>query len=162
MQNLTSWMVLIYVYLSNERNIMKKLLFFIILPLLLTSCDPVKRHAKLVERYPYVHKDSTIRDTVKIVDTVTILTPTYHFDTIILRDTFTIENERLKLVYKRINDTTFIDVDCKGDTVYIPVEKTIIKEKNVVHSEQPKKRDYAWVLWVLLLAFIIGFFISSR
>lgn len=137
-----------------------KTLILILSVILLTSCDPVKRHSKLVERYPYVHKDSAVIDTVKIVDTVTILRPTYHFDTIILRDTFTIENERLKLVYKRINDTTFIDVDCKGDTVYIPVEKTIIKEKNVVHSEQTKKRYYPWFLWVLLAAFIITFFLN--
>lgn len=42
MQNLTtSWMVLIYIYLSNERNIMKKLLFFIVLPLFI-SCKSVQ------------------------------------------------------------------------------------------------------------------------
>lgn len=140
-----------------------RILILILSVIFLTSCDPVRRHSNLVKKYPYVHKDSTVIDTIKIVDTVTILRPTYHFDTIIIRDTFTIENERLKLVYKRINDTTFIDVDCKGDTVYVPIEKTIIKEKNVVHSEQPKKRDYAWVLWVaLILSFVIGFYISRR
>lgn len=148
---------------------MKKILFILLLTsctailLFLTSCDPVKRHTKLVKRYPYVHKDSTVIDTIKIVDTVTVLRPTYRFDTIILRDTFTIENERLKLVYKRINDTTFIDVDCKGDTVYIPVEKTIIKEKKTVHSELPKERDYSWILWVaLILSFVIGFYLNRR
>lgn len=139
-----------------------RILILILSVIFLTSCDPVRRHSNLVKKYPYIHKDSTVIDTIKIVDTVTALRPTYHFDTIIIRDTFTIENERLKLVYKRINDTTFIDVDCKGDTIYIPIEKTIIKEKNVVHSEQPKERGYSWILWALIAVFIIVFFLNRR
>lgn len=138
-------------------------LLLILSVILLTSCDPVRRHYNLVKKYPYVHKDSTVIDTIKIVDTVTVLRPKYHFDTILLRDTFTIENERIKLIYKRINDTTFINVDCKGDTVYIPVEETIIKEKKVVHSEQPKKRGYSWILLVaLILSFVVGFYTSRK
>ena len=57
---------------------MKNWLLILLASLTLLSCDPVKRHARLVKKFPHVHQQDTIiqRDTVRIevpkvsVDTV--------------------------------------------------------------------------------------------
>ena len=67
---------------------MKSWLFILLASLTLLSCDPVKRHARLVKKFPHVHTPDTIvkRDTVRIevpkvsVDTV--------FHESLLRDKF--------------------------------------------------------------------------
>jgi hypothetical protein len=98
----------------------KKIAFFLSL-VLLSSCSPIKRHARLVKKYPFVHKT----DTVVLVDTLSIIVPKVQHDTVMLldsfiialKDTITIEKDRLKVQIHQVHDSIFIDAKC--DTVYL-------------------------------------------
>lgn len=122
---------------------------FIFILLILSSCDPVRRHANLVERYPYVHKN----DTVIIKDTIQIIKESILIDTFtaIEFDTFVVEKEKAKVKLVRVNDTIFVDAECLADTFYIEKEKIIVE----THSEQPKRRYwYLLLIGVTLVIFI--------
>lgn len=114
--------------------------------LTLLSCDPVKRHQRLVERYPYVHTEqiTTVHDTIEVivpevkVDTVTSI----NFDTIV------IERERLRVQLVRVRDSIFVDAECKSDT--ITVTRTI-EVPTYVSTEPAKKHE-----WLKYLALIIA------
>jgi len=98
----------------------KKIAFFLSL-VLLSSCSPIKRHARLVKKYPFVHKT----DTVVLVDTLSIIVPKVQHDTVMLldsfiialKDTITIEKDRLKVQIHQVHDSIYIDAKC--DTVYL-------------------------------------------
>jgi hypothetical protein len=127
----------------------------IILALLsLTSCDPVRRHNRLVDRYPYVHKDVT----QIIHDTVTIYVPKISHDTTFLMvrdvDTFVIEKERLKVTIRREFDTLFVDAECDADTITIYRQ---IKAPLYVSTEGGMKRNLWW-LWLIIGASIVVIF----
>lgn len=120
----------------------------IALILFLASCDPVKRHAKLVERYPYVHineidiRIDTHRIVVDRVETDTILDVKNIYDTIYL------ENDKVRVKTIRVNDSIYINAECVEDTIYIYTEnKTITK-----HSQQPAKNYNIWLVAGVLLA----------
>jgi hypothetical protein len=118
----------------------------IILALLsLTSCDPVRRHNRLVDRYPYVHKDVT----QIIHDTVTIYVPKISHDTTFLMvrdvDTFIIEKERLKVTIRREFDTLFVDAECDADTI------TIYRQIKAPLYTSTEHRDSRCLWWVWLL-----------
>jgi len=98
----------------------KKIAFFLSL-VLLASCSPIKRHARLVKKYPFVHKT----DTVVLVDTLSIIVPKIQHDTVMLldsfiialKDTITIEKDKLKVQIHQVHDSIYIDAKC--DTVYL-------------------------------------------
>ena len=126
--------------------------------LTLLSCDPVKRHQRLVERYPYVHTDeiTTVHDTIEVivpqvkVDTVTSV----NFDTVI------IERERLRVQLVRVLDSIFIDAECQADT--ITVTRTI--EVPTYISTKPKENWFARLIsfaWIILF-FVLLMFLFRR
>ena len=104
---------------------MKSWLFILLASLTLLSCDPVKRHARLVKKFPHVHTPDTIvkRDTVRIevpkisVDTV--------FHESLLRDTVRIEDERLKVEIYTIHDSIYVNAECDTVTVEKIIERKI-------------------------------------
>jgi len=126
---------------------------FIFILLFLSSCDPVRRHANLVERYPYVHKN----DTVIIKDTIQIIKESVLIDTFtaIEFDTFIVEKEKAKVKLVRVNDTIFVDAECLEDTLYIVRKRTIVEK----YSEQPKKRY--WYLLLIVVALVIFIWIRK-
>lgn len=119
--------------------------------LILVSCDPVRRHNRLVDRYPYVHKDVT----QTIHDTVTIYVPKISHDTTFLMvrdvDTFIIEKERLKVTIRREFDTLFVDAECDADTITIYRE---IKAPLYTSTEHREKRCLWW-MWLIIGALLI-------
>lgn len=123
-------------------------ILFLLVIFILSSCDPVRRHAKLVERYPYVHKNDTVisKDTIQIIKE-SILIDTF---TAIEFDTFVVEKEKAKVKLVRFNDTIFVDAECLEDTFYVEKEKIIIEK----HSEQPKE-NILKILIVIGVALII-------
>jgi hypothetical protein len=134
---------------------MKNWLFILLASLTLLSCDPVKRHARLVKKFPHVHTPDTIvkRDTIRIevpkvsVDTV--------FHESLLRDTVRIEDERLKVEIYTIHDSIYVNAEC--DTV--TVEK-IIERK--IPSRYYDKTTFDWKSFLPVLIFIIIFIIVYR
>jgi hypothetical protein len=88
-------------------------------------------------------------DTTTLVIRDTIRTETIKHDTsfIYRGDTVTITKDKLVIRYFRVNDTTYISGECKGDTIYL---EKVIK----IPSIQPKPHPFKW--WWLLFAALIG------
>jgi len=124
-----------------------KTLLITLAALTLLSCDPVKRHQRLVERYPYVHTSeiTTVHDTIEVivpqveVDTVTHV----NFDTII------IEKERLRVQLVRLHDSIYVDAECQSDTV--TVTRTI-----EVPTYASKAPEDTWIGKAISLAWILA------
>lgn len=121
--------------------------YAVLFTLLLFGCSPVKRHARLVEKFPFVH---TV-DSVTLIDTFTLIVPETRVDTVVkletLRDTVTIQKDRLKVKLFTIHDSIYIEGHC--DTV--TVEKVIERKIPVKYYE---KNGFPWA-WLLTIAGII-------
>jgi hypothetical protein len=126
-----------------------KLIISIIIIAFITSCGPMKRHDRIVRKYPFVHTEriDTIRDTVRInVPKVELDT---HFHINYLRDTIVIEQERLKIRMFTVHDSIFVDGECDSVTVEKVIEKivpvTVYEEKNL---------KWWWFIIPLILIFV--------
>ena len=89
------------------------------------------------------------KDTLVVTLHDTIRTETIKHDTAFVYkgDTITIVKDRLQIKYFRVNDTTYIEGTCIGDTIYIT--------KSVkVPTIQPKQSPFKW--WWLLMAALFG------
>ena len=128
---------------------MKTITLFIAL-IVLVSCDPVKRHNRLVDKYPYVHRNVT----QVIRDTTTIIVPEIKHDTTFIKtkdiDTFIIEKERLKVVIRQHYDTMYVDATCESDTI------TVYKEITVpMYVSEKHKNKYGWMWWIVIVVIIL-------
>lgn len=134
---------------SNQLNL---LLIFMMVAIWFSclSCAPMKRHDRIVKKYPFVH---TI-DSVIVSDTVKITIPEVHFDTIVqidqLHDTveFIKDHYHTKLWKIAGDDKIYVDGGCDP----IIVEKVITKKVPVtVYKSQ--KSDFlrnAFILFVIV------------
>jgi len=116
-----------------------KNIYTILALLLISSCYTKK---KCVEKF-------CSKDTLVVTLHDTIRTETIRKDTAFVYkgDTITITKDRLQIKYYRVNDTTYIEGTCKGDTIYIT--------KSVkVPTIQPKPSPFKW--WWLLMAALFG------
>ena len=114
--------------------------------LILCGCSPIKRHSRLVERYPHVHQI----DTVIVHDTISIVVPKVKHDTVVLfeqlRDTLVIEKERLKIRIHSVHDSIFVHGEC--DT---------IKVERIVERKIPVKYYEKSCDWVRIIKWMIAF-----
>ena len=128
--------------------------------LLFVSCSPIKRHSRLVEKFPHVHTQDTIiqRDTIRLeipkveVDTI------FKLDSfqVALHDTIFIEKERLKIKMYTIHDSVFVEGSC--DTIF--VEKIIERKVPIRYYKENEDKPYvAWLkgIGLILLIFLILF-----
>lgn len=131
--------------ISKYRMYIVHLLAGVTIGWMIFGCAPVKRHDRIVRKYPFVHK----QDTVKLVDTVRITVPEVRVDTVTtlqrLLDTLIIEKENLKVKIWRIPQTDSVFVQGKCDT--ITVEKVLIRKVPVTIYEKNK----SWPKWLALL-----------
>jgi hypothetical protein len=106
---------------------------------MMVSCFTKK---KCVERF-------CVTDTLEVTLHDTIRTETIRKDTAFVYkgDTITIVKDKLMIKYFRVNDTTYIEGKCLGDTLYIT--KTI-----KVPTITPKPSPFKW--WWLLFAALFG------
>lgn len=122
-------------------------LVILIIILSLTSCSPIKRHARLVKKYPFVHQT----DTVILTDTITVIIPENKTDTIFqldsfmvaLHDTIVLEKDNLLVQIRKVHDSIYIDAKC--DTIF--VDKIITQKSPLSITKQPrililKKMDF--------------------
>lgn len=131
-----------------------RVLLLLTIPILLISCSPEKRLARLVNKHPELIQ----RDTVFTSDT-TIVQGVVHdtiFKTQITKDTITIIDRQLTYKYYNNGKTTYLKGECKTDT--------IIKEVPlIVNSVNPVKEVHVikWWDWLsyaislLAIAFVI-------
>tara|TARA_R110002072_G_scaffold138083_3_gene281055 strand:- start:545 stop:949 length:405 start_codon:yes stop_codon:yes gene_type:complete len=131
---------------------MKYLLLLI--TVLLFSCSPIKRHARLVKKFPYVH---TV-DSVRLIDTVQLFTTAVHTDTVVeytaLLDGVTINKDNLTVEVLRIRDSIYINGSC--DTVFIDsiVERMI--PVKYYESVNTNKIPYYLYFVIVLLIFLLA------
>jgi hypothetical protein len=115
------------------------------------SCTPQKRLSRLIA----LHPELTITDTIKINDTVittqTRIDTSFHNSTI--KDTISIEKEKLKLQIVEILDTIYIEVEHEADTIIIerkiPVERIVVQEDNedkIQRLDDLLNRRWFWVV----------------
>ncbi len=143
---------------KNQIGVIIGLLALIVL-LTLTACSPVKRHARLVKKYPFVHQT----DTVVFRDTFQIEVPRVQTDTVMLldsflvslKDTITIEKDKLTVKIMQIHDSIYVDAVC--DTVYmdkIIVQKVPVKYYETVKDFNWKKNGY-YILFIFLILLLL-------
>lgn len=123
------------------KQILFSLFFFI-----LFSCDPVARHQRLVDKYPYVHRNDTAF--VKTIDTFIVKKITKDTFFSVNFDTVFISKDRLKVKLIRVNDTIRVNAECSGDTIYVTKYQPVIR----TYSEKSRVK-FPW--WLLVLALII-------
>jgi hypothetical protein len=126
-----------------------KHLFLILI--ILSSCSPLKRHARIVKKFPYVH---TV-DSIKLIDTIRLNTYKVISDTVVhekyLTDTITLNNGNLTVRVLKVRDSVYINGEC--DTIFI--EKVIVRNIPVkYYKEKVFKWNFVFILIVSVLAFI--------
>ncbi len=127
------------------------------------ACSPIRRHSRLVKRYPFVHKN----DTVVLKDTISIMIPIVKRDTVMLldsflislKDTITIQKENLTVKITQVHDSIYINAKC--DTVFI--DKIIERKIPIKYYEVKDKfniKEYIsciGLILIILIALIIIF-----
>lgn len=126
--------------------------FWLILLAVLCSCDPVKRHSRLVNRFPHVHR----QDTLVIKDTIRATIPAEKSDTVVLyqslRDTLYIDKERIKIRIHTIMDSVYVDAECKE----VIIEKIVERKIPIVYYKDKKEKNYlSWSLFGLLIFLVL-------
>ena len=121
------------------------------------ACSPIRRHSRLVKRYPFVHK----ADTVVLKDTINIMIPIVKRDTVMLldsflislKDTITIQKENLTVKITQVHDSIYINAKC--DTVFI--DKIIERKVPIKYYEVKDKfniKEYISCIGLILLILI--------
>lgn len=121
---------------------------YFLLILIFISCSPLKRHARIVKKFPYVH---TV-DSIKLIDTVSLKTNSVQIDTVTLlsslKDTITIVEGNLTVKVYTFRDSFYIDAKC--DTIFI--DKVIIRNIPIKYY---KEGSFNWWILYLIGALII-------
>ena len=136
----------------KNNNSVKWLLFGMMAALWFTtiSCAPIKRHDRIVRKYPFVHT----LDSVTIVDTVKISVPEIHFDTVVqidqLHDTVEFIKDRYHTKIWKIagDDKIYVDGGCDP----IVIEKIVTKRVPVTVYKDAKNDMLrnAFILFVVI------------
>jgi hypothetical protein len=128
---------------------MKTIFKIFLIAVLLNSCAPIKRHARLVDKYPFVHTT----DTVLLIDTFKVFIPEVKIDTVFslqqLIDTVTIEKDRLKIKVYTVKDKIYISGKC--DTVI--VEKIITRKIPVKYYVE--KKEFKILPWLIVAGIVL-------
>jgi hypothetical protein len=120
----------------------------ILILIFFTSCSPIRRHDRLVRKYPYVHTT----DSVKLIDTISIVTEKVSTDTVFqikeLPDGVVVEKKNLKIKLRTIKDSIYVYGEC--DTIFI--DKVIERTVPIKYYETNKTN---WLLILFLLSIIL-------
>jgi hypothetical protein len=146
---------------------MIRFLYILALFFTITSCSPVKRFNRLIERNP----ELITSDTVTLVDTIRVIVPEVKVDTVVsvqsLLDTIYLEQEQLKVKVWMRGDQVFIQGKC--DTVYVDkiIERKIpVKyyKKEITFSDVMQYIfKSVWILFAMLLfVYLIYRFLLKR
>lgn len=136
---------------------------YLLIILLLTSCTPQKRLARLVKKNPELIRV----DTVTVTDTFTVITLRTHIDTFYsikqLIDTVRLEKENLRVLTYLKNDTIYLDAECdtlvieKIRTVKVPTKTIEVKKENFWDS-----RWFRFLFIVIFVALLIRYLLSKQ
>jgi len=124
---------------------------YFLLILILISCSPIKRHSRLVKKFPYVH---TV-DSIKLIDTIRLITNKVVSDTVIhermLFDTIILNKDNLTVRVLKIRDSIYINAQC--DTIFI--DKVIIRNIPIKYYKETNSTWWIWFVAGLILVILI-------
>jgi hypothetical protein len=126
--------------------------------LIFFACSPIKRHQRLVRKYPFVH---TV-DSVKLIDTIRLTTNKVQTDTVVheslLFDTIILTKDNLTVKVLKIRDSIYISGKC--DTIFINkvVERTI----PIKYYETKNKINLTLLIWLISLVLVIIFYVLNK
>lgn len=133
---------------------MKKILYILVLITLIISCTPQRRLERLLRKHP----ELTSIDSITIHDTIRVIVPEVHLDTIVtlqqLYDTVYLEQEQLKVkVWMDRYHKVYIQGKC--DTVYI--NKIVTRKIPIrIYEKTPLwKKIINWIFVFLLIITVI-------
>ena len=133
---------------------MKKILYILVLITLIISCTPQRRLERLLRKHP----ELTSVDSITIHDTIRVIVPEVHLDTIVtlqqLYDTVYLEQEQLKVkVWMDRYHKVYIQGKC--DTVYI--NKIVTRKIPIrIYEKVPLwKKIINWIFVFLLIIAVI-------
>ncbi len=149
-----------------SKNKWKNGLLSLLILVILSSCSLEKRieHRlrraerkieKLTIKYPSILKKDTLHDTIEVY------TPLVQYDTSFIdtnRDTIFINKDRLSIKYIRVGDTTFIQGECKSDTIIktikVPYEKVVVRKQGIIEQLGKNLKRILLIGFMLLIALI--------
>ena len=122
------------------------------------ACSPIKRHDRLVRKYPFVHTT----DSVNLIDTIFIKTNAVYYDTVVkdnlLFDTIILEKENLKVEVFRVKDSVYINGKC--DTIFI--DKVVERTIPIKYYETKNEINLYLLIWVISFGLLIFFYICNK
>lgn len=130
----------------------------ILILLILSSCSPIRRHQRLVRKYPFVHTT----DSVRLIDTVKIRTESVRLDTVVeiqaLKDGVVVSKGNLNMSARIIRDSFYLDGEC--DTIVI--NKVIERNVPVKYYAVKNPLNKTLLIWVIVLASLILIWIFTK
>ena len=151
---------------SKRKN---SLLYLFLILLAFNSCSLEKRLEnkqrraerkieKLTIKYPELLKQDTITDTLNV------FIPEIKHDTSFIdttSDTTYIYKDKLRIKYIRVGDTTYIEGECKGDTIIqtinIPVERIVVRKQGIIEQlSKNLKKILIYLFLILLLVLVLS------
>lgn len=125
---------------------------YLLIILLLASCTPQKRLARLVKKNPELIRI----DTVTVTDTFTVITPRTQIDTFYsikqLIDTVRLEKENLRVLTYLKNDTVYLDAEC--DTLVIEKIRTVKVPTKTIEVKKDSFWDSRWFRFLFIVIFV--------
>ena len=123
--------------------------------IILASCSPIERHARLVSKFPYVHKSDTltIHDTIRIEksqkDTV------FYYNQ---KDTVIVREGRLtmKYFYNNTDSTVYLKGTCKDSLIFRTLKIPMYKNNEVLYMWTKFKN------WIIIASLLLALVIISR
>lgn len=103
-------------------------------------------------------------DTVKVMVHDTIRTETVRTDTIFHEsvDSVTIFKDKLKIVYRKVRDSVYINGECEGDTIYISKEIAVpVQGKRPSFWELAKEYRFP-LLIIFICGLLLGFYLTKK
>ena len=113
---------------------------------------------KLTIKYPQLLKQDTITDTLNVY------IPEIKHDTSFIdttSDTTYIYKDKLRIKYIRVGDTTYIEGECKSDTIIqtvnIPVERIVVRKQGIIEQlSKNLKKILIYLFLILLLVLVLS------
>tara|TARA_R110002020_G_scaffold3144_1_gene14406 strand:- start:2338 stop:2844 length:507 start_codon:yes stop_codon:yes gene_type:complete len=152
---------------KNKRK--NSILYLFLISLILNSCTLEKRLEKKkrraerkIEKLTLMYPDLLKRDTVK--DTFNMVIPAIKHDTAFIdttSDTTYIYKNKLRIKYIRVGDTTYIEGECKSDTIVrtveIPIERIVVRKQSIIEQlGKNARRIIAGFTFLIIVAIAIA------
>jgi hypothetical protein len=112
------------------------------------ACTPQKKLQRLQNRHPQLF------ESVTITDTLTVITPNYITDAVLVRtnDTMKVRESKINLDLFITDTTIYYQIECKSDTIRVPYEV-----KCPLTAKKHKKNYIKYLVLIFLILLLLLF-----